>query len=144
MLQIDRRRSRRIVKSWKINEKKRVPTLASNEMTIDIVRIKIEGKNRSKTTRAKMREETIGIHTIIIVITNQEIDMIEGTIVKGKMIIALENSTLAPLVVIKTKDRKGMKNMAGIITTEARITTIAVTSQIQFKNIHQEEEDRPR
>ena len=144
MLQIDRRRSQRIVKSWKINEKRRVPTQASNVMTIAIVRINIEKKNLSKITRAKMREETIGIHTIIIVITNQEIDMIEGAVVKGKMIIALESSTPAPLVVIKAKDRKGMKNMAGIITTEASITTIAVTSQIQFKNIHQEGEDRPR
>ena len=143
MLQIDRRRSQRIVKSWKINEKRRVPTQVSNVTTIAIVRINVEKKNLSKITKAKMREETIGIHTIIIVITNQEIDMIEGAVVKGKMIIALESSTPAPLVVIKAKDCKGMKNTAGIITTEASITTIAVTSQIQFKNIHQEGEDRP-
>lgn len=150
MLQIDRRVSQRIISSWQINKKRRIPTQAINEMRIAIERINIEGKNLSKISRAKMREEAIGINIIIIVkttlsivITNQEIDMIERTVVKGKMIIALESSTPALLVVIKTKDRKSMKNMVEIIITETSITTIAMTIQIQFKNINQEEEDHP-
>ena len=145
MLQNHRIRSQRIVKSWLINEKRRQ---MNNEMMIAIVRINIEGKNLFKIFKAKMREEAIGNNTIIIVkttlrivVTNQEIDMIvERTVVKEKIIIRIKSSTTVPIVV-KTKS---MKNMVGIIITEAHITTIAVTIQIQFKIIQQEEEDRPR